>query len=102
MTAPSRKSYVTTAIWAVLIAGLSVIGCFAAIGFPTPGRRLAGLACVPAIPGQLVAAFLGIGHGPDGFPTQEDVAPYIFTFFLWWGLLHFARTWWRRRRTASR
>ena len=102
MTAPSMKSYVITTIVALLITGLSVIGCFGAIGFASPRTRLASLACRPAWPGQLVAAFLGIGHGPEGFPTQEDVAPYIFTFFLWWGLLHFARRWWTRSGTAGR
>ena len=96
MTASSMKSYVVTTICAVLITGLSVIGCHAAIGFATPGRRLASLACMPSVPGALISAFLGIGHGPDGFPTQDDVPPYVFTFFIWWGLFHFARTWWTR------
>lgn len=102
MAALSMKSYVIITIGALLITGLAVIECLGAIGFASPGRRLASLACRPAWPGALVAAFLGIGHGPNGFPTQEDVAPDIFTFFLWWGLLHFARRWWTRSETAGR
>lgn len=97
MKARSVKLLVTTAVCAGVITIVSVIGNFAAIGFPTAGRRLAMVAAIPSIPGDLVAAFLGIGHGPDGFPTQEDMAPYAFTFLLWWVLFYFACRWWARR-----
>ena len=53
---------------------------------------------LPSIPGDLVVAFMGIGHGPDGFPNQADIAPYLFTFVLWWVLIHCTRKWWEGRR----
>jgi hypothetical protein len=61
---------------AVVIDGLSFIGNFAAISPASPGRRLAALAALPAMPGYFAAAFLGIGHAPDAFPTRGYVAPY--------------------------
>ena len=86
----AMKLLVVTAIGASVITGLSVIGNFAAISVDSPGRRLAVVAALPAVPGQIAAAFLGIGHGAHGFASHRDVEPYIVTFVLWWGLLHFA------------
>src|SRR5689334_2779756 len=94
------RSYITTMLWAGLVTGLSAFGDFAVIGPPTWWRRLAILLVLPSYPGSIVVAFMGIGHGPDGFPNEEDVAPYVFTFVLWWGLIHFTRKWRARRRVA--
>jgi hypothetical protein len=88
MTTLSRKAPLTTAICAAGITGLSAIGSLAAIGPASAGRRLAAAAALPAIPGQIAAAFLGLGHGAHGFPSHRDVEPYILTFFLWWGILY--------------
>ena len=88
------RSYVTTTIWAGLITGISVVGNIFAVGFISPARRLVMVAALPAVPGELAAALIGIGHGVHGFPTHVDVAPYVFTFFLWWGLINLARNVW--------
>ena len=101
MTPSSRKSLLMTAMGAGVITALSIIGNIATVGFATTGRRLAMLAALPSIPGDLLAAFLGIGHGPDGFPTQEEMVPYAFTFLLWWGFLFFVYRWWARRGATS-
>jgi hypothetical protein len=86
------KQRLTSAIWALVITAISLVGSHLEIGFTSPGRRLAHFASLPALPGAWVVALLGLGHGPDGFPTQEDVLPYLLTFLLWWGVIHGART----------
>jgi hypothetical protein len=101
MTTWSMKSLLMTALCAGVITGLSIWGHFAAIGSRSPGRWFAILAALPSVPGDLVAAFIGIGHGPDGFPTHADMVPYVFTFLLWWGFLYFIWSW-RRQRGATR
>jgi hypothetical protein len=68
---------------------------------PSPGLRPAILAALPGFPGQLLAVVFGIGHGPDGMPPQDDVAPYVFTFLLWWGFLYVTVKWLARRRGNS-
>ena len=88
MTAASRKAALTSAICAAGITALSVAGNLAAIGPASTARRLAAAAALPAIPGQIAAAFLGLGHGAHGFPSHRDVEPYVLTFFLWWGILY--------------
>lgn len=97
----SMKPRFTSAIWALLITAISVAGSFLEIGFASPGRYLAHLASLPALPGAWAVAFLGLGHGPEGFPTQADVLPYLLTFLLWWGGIHGARVWWARGRTRG-
>ena len=88
------KKVITSAILALVITAMSVVGSFAQIGFATPGRRLAHLASLPALPGAFVVAMLGLGHGPNGLPNQRDVLVYVLTFLLWWGGIYGARVWW--------
>jgi hypothetical protein len=53
----------TSAAWSALITVVSIAGNYLQIGSSTPGRRLAHFASWPALPGQLAAALLGLGHG---------------------------------------
>jgi hypothetical protein len=93
--------HVTSAIFAGLITAISAWGLFAQIGFVTPMRRLAAVASLPAVPGIIVAALVGLGHGPDGWPHHRDPALYVFTFLIWWVVLDLGQRWWQRRRRAS-
>jgi hypothetical protein len=92
------RRIITSAIWALAITALSVWGSFAQIGFATPGRRLAHLASLPALPGAFVVAMLGLGSGPNRLPNQRDVLVYVLTFLLWWGGIYGARVWWKSRK----
>jgi hypothetical protein len=92
------RRIITSAILALAITAMSVVGSFAQIGFPSPRRHLAHLASLPAVPGAFVVAMLGLGHGPEGFPTHRDVPTYVLTFLLWSGVIYGARVWWSSRK----
>jgi hypothetical protein len=81
------------------ITAIAIWGSYAQIGFPTPGRRIAHYASLPAIPAAFAVAMLGLGSGPEGFPNQEDVHVYVLTFLLWWAAIHLARSWLSKRVT---
>jgi hypothetical protein len=93
------RRIITSAILALVITAMSVVGTFAVIEFPSPGRRrLAYLASLAARPGGYVVAMLGLGSGPNGLPNQRDVLMYVLTFLLWWGGIYGARVWWTSRK----
>jgi hypothetical protein len=89
---------IISVISALVITAMSVVGSFTQIGFTSPGRRLAHLASLPALPGAVVVAVLGLGHGPDGLPNHRDVSMYVLTFLLWWGVIYGAYVWWTSRK----
>jgi len=90
----------TSAIWAGLIVTIGAIGMFAQIG--TVGREglLAQIATAPVLPGFYAALFLGLGRGVHGLPTQEDAAPYLIAFLVWWVVIEQGRASWQRRTRA--
>lgn len=98
----AMRPRISSAIWALLITAISVAGYFHQLGHSSSGQRLAQLAFLPALPAMWAVAFLGLGHGPDGFPNDTDVLPHILTFLLWWGVIHGARIWWRAHLRARR
>jgi hypothetical protein len=90
--AMNTRRIITSAILALVITAMSVVGTFAVIEFPSPGgRRVAHLASMAARPAAYVVAVLGLGHGPHGLPNQRDVLVYVLTFLLWWGGIYGAR-----------
>jgi hypothetical protein len=97
MIARSRRTLVVTAVCAAAITGLSVVGNLVVVRHPSPGLRPAIFAALLSLPGGLLTGVLGMGHGPDGFPTQNDIVAYVFTFLLWWGSLYLSGRWWVRR-----
>ena len=96
MTMSSRKALVMTAACAALIAVVSVIG-----SHMDPRSGLATVAGLLTFGGDILAAFLGLAHRAHGFPNEDDLAPYVFTFLLWWAFLYFLSRWWRRRGVTS-
>jgi hypothetical protein len=46
---------------------------------------------LPSLPAALIVGFLGLGRGPDGFPTERDAVLHVFTFLLWWGGVELVR-----------
>lgn len=99
-----KPRIITSAIWALVITAISVVGSFPQIGFTSPAtRHIAHLASLPAYPGAYVMAVLGLGHGPDGLPNQHDLLGYVVvTFLLWWGVVHGARLLWAQLRPPVR
>jgi hypothetical protein len=75
---------------------------FAQIGSVHPDGLLPWVASVPVLPGFFAALFLGLGRGAHGFPTQDDVAPYMIAFGLWWLVIELGRARWRRRTATQR
>jgi len=92
---------VTSAIWAGLIVAIAAVGMFAQIGTVGAEGLLPWVASVPVLPGFFAALFLGLGRGAHGFPTQDDVAPYVLAFGSWWIVIDQGRAWWRRRARAK-
>ncbi len=88
----------TSAIWAAVIVAIGAFGMSAQIGTVGAEGLLPTIAAVPVQPGFYVALFLGLGRGAHGFPTQEDAAPYLIAFLLWWVVIDRGRAWWRQRR----
>lgn len=84
--------HLTSAIWAAGITVISVVGTFAAVAtpHPSPWRWILVSAAVLSFPAAFIVGFLGLGHGPEGFPNQEDVVLYLFTFLFWWGIVELA------------
>ena len=76
-----------TGVCASLIAVISVIG-----KNMDTRSAVAGLARLLTFGGDILAAFLGLARGAHGFPKEDDVAPYLFTIFLWWAFLYFLGT----------
>jgi hypothetical protein len=95
------RRIITSAIWALVIMAISVVGNFAQVGFPSPGRHVAGFAALLALPGQWAVLLLGLGHGPEGFPRHEDLEPYLLTFLFWWGVIHGGRVLWAQLRSRE-
>ena len=81
-----------------MIVAVGAYGTFAQIGTVAPEGLPAQIAAAPIIPGDLVALILGLGHGPHGLPTHEEVAPYLIAFVLWWVVIDQSRAWLGRRR----
>ena len=91
----------TSAIWAGVITAIGAVGMFAQIGTVGTEGLLPWVAAAPVLPGFYAALFLGLGRGAHGFPTQEDVAPYLIAFGLWWMVIDQGRARWRRRARAQ-
>lgn len=102
MPFPLTRRQVTSAIWAGLIVAIGAVGMFAQIGTVGAEGLMPWVASVPVLPGFFAALFLGLGRGADEFPTQDDVAPYVIAFGLWWMLIDQGRAWWRQKRARAR
>lgn len=94
------KRHVTSALWAGAITVVSGIGLFAGMS----GSK--GWFVIPAYvlmaPGLYLAFFLGLGSGAHGAVLHTDIAHYVLTFFVWWGIVEFARASWRWRHGGTR
>ena len=91
------RRQVTSALCAGLIVAIGAVGMFAQIGTVGAEGLLLWVASVPVLPGFFVALFLGLGKGAHGFPTQDDVAPYVIAFVLWWLVIELGLAWLLRR-----
>lgn len=80
-----------------LIVAIGAVGTITQTGTVGSEGLLSRIAAATTLPGFYAALFLGLGRGAHGFPTQEDVAPYLIAFALWWIVIDQGRAWWRRR-----
>jgi hypothetical protein len=93
------KRHFASALVAGLITGITFVAAHRAVVSRSIVWVIAG---APGIPGFLLASILGLGRGPDGFATQDDVAPYLLTFVLWWVIVYWAIGWRVRRAAPGR
>ncbi len=87
----------TSAVFAGLIVAIGAVGTITQIGTVGSEGLFGRVAGATTLPGFYVALFRGLGRGAHGFPTQDDVAPYLIAFALWWIVIDQGRAWWRRQ-----
>ena len=88
------RAFVKTAAWAGIITGLAAaVNIASFMRFSVP--EWVAVLVMPALPGITLTIFLGLGTH-EGLPLPTDIAPYVFTFLMWWGLLHAGHALWRR------
>jgi hypothetical protein len=82
------KRHVTSALIAAAVTAVSGIALFLGISRSivwlfAPAYLLMG-------PGMYLAFFLGLGSGAHGAVVHTDIAQYVLTFLLWWGVFTLA------------
>ena len=90
------RPFVKTAAWAGIITALAAavnIASFSSMRFSIP--EWFAVFVMPALPGITLTIFLGLGTH-EGLPQPTDLAPYVFTFLVWWGVFHAGHALWRR------
>ena len=93
------KRHVRNALIAGAITATAGIVLYAAIVLSN--EWLAAPAYMLMAPGMILVFFLGLGSGGHGAVTHTDIAQYVVTFLVWWGLLTLLSTLNRRARTAT-
>jgi hypothetical protein len=79
------KRLVTSALGAGAITAVSGIAFY--LGMSRSLEWVIVLGYPLMAPGLFLAFFLGLGSGAHGAVLQTDVANYVLTFLVWWGLL---------------
>jgi hypothetical protein len=88
------RPFVKTAAWAGIITVLAAaVNIASFMRFRIP--EWSAVFVMPALPGITLTAFLGLGTH-EGLPLPTDLAPYVFTFLVWWGVFHAGHALWRR------
>ncbi|HET7741722.1 MAG TPA: hypothetical protein VFL67_13840 [Mycobacterium sp.] len=83
--------HATSSAWAALIT-FCALGNLVTVNSHSSWWLIRTLFIVPSFPAALIIGYLGLGHGPDGFPTGSDVVLYVLTFLLWWGVVELIRS----------
>src|SRR5262245_19637682 len=93
----SMEPRTNSAVLALAITAVAIMGNFAVTDYPSHKNGIPSLASLLAIPGRVVAWWLGFGHAPHHTLCQEDIGPYLITFLIWWGGIYGARAMHDRR-----
>ena len=87
------RRLVTSALWAAVITGLSVLSASSASQLPSYVHWLWSLGDVLTTPAFLILYFFGRRGGPDGLPPIPDAI--ALTFLLLWAGIYLGRVLWR-------
>ncbi len=79
-------------VWAALITLPGILGSLVTVNSHSSWWLIRTVAFLPSIPGGLIVGYVGLGHGPDGLPTERDAVLYVFTFLLWWAIVALIRS----------
>lgn len=79
------KRHVTSALIAGAITAVSGIAFF--LGMSRSIEWLIASVYLLMAPGLFLAFFLGLGSGAHGAVLHTDVAHYVLTFLMWWGVV---------------
>ena len=93
------KRHVTNALIAGAITAIAGVALYA--GLSASNAWLAGPAYMLMAPGMILVFILGLGSGGHGAVTHTDIAQYVLTFLVWWGLLTLVSSLNRRAKTAT-
>ena len=93
------KRHVTNALIAGAVTAIAGVALYA--GIAASNAWLAAPAYMLMAPGMILVFFLGLGSGGHGAVTHTDIAQYVLTFFVWWGLLTLLGRLDRRARTTT-
>lgn len=84
--------HAVSGVWAALITLPGILGSLVTVNSHSSWWLIRTVAFLPAFPAALIVGYLGLGNGPDGFPTERDVVWYVFTFLLWWAIVELIRS----------
>ena len=93
------KRHVMNALIAGAITAIAGVALYA--GIAASNAWLAAPAYMLMAPGLILVFFFGLGSGGHGAVIHTDIAPYLVTFLMWWGLLTLLSALTRRARTAT-